>query len=210
MKYYPIGPLVDIMFGKAVKKYTKNALSEIQWNTFHKEHMKQYKAMVERTPSIGNMKENMFAFVMYLACYGYSYYKASPTLITEEIFAGMIEAICNCDFMKRYYSGKDCFSLSNMEKYKNGSIRSKKKEYPMDWLFDFAYDCTVPEYYITHYECGVCKIGKQEKLQFLTPFMCVMDFPTIEYQGGKLIRTKTLSNGDDCCNFHVVKAEEKK
>ena len=26
-----------------------------------------------------------------------------------------------------------------------------------------------------------------------------------EYKGGKLIRTKTLGNGDDCCDFHVVK-----
>ena len=31
------------------------------------------------------------------------------------------------------------------------------------------------------------------------------DYPTIEYKGGKLIRTKTLGAGDDCCDFHVVK-----
>ena len=35
--------------------------------------------------------------------------------------------------------------------------------------------------------------------------MCVMDYPTIEYKGGKLLRTKTLGAGDDCCDFHVVK-----
>ncbi len=26
-----------------------------------------------------------------------------------------------------------------------------------------------------------------------------------EYKGGKLLRTKTLGAGDDCCDFHVVK-----
>ena len=58
---------------------------------------------------------------------------------------------------------------------------------------------------MTYRECGVCKIAKQEDLMFLTPHMYIMDYPTIEYKGGKLIRTKTLGNGDDCCDFHVVK-----
>ena len=70
-----------------------------------------------------------------------------------------------------------------------------KVVYPMDWVFDFSYDLSVPEYYVTHRECGVCKIGQQEHLEFLTPHMCVMDYPTIEYKGGKLLRTKTLGAG---------------
>ena len=40
------------------------------------------------------------------------------------------------------------------------------------------------------------------------PHMCVMDYPTIEYKGGKLLRTKTLGSGGDCCDFHVVKGED--
>lgn len=54
-------------------------------------------------------------------------------------------------------------------------------------VFDFSYDLSVSEYYVTHRECGVCKIGQQENLQFLIPYMCVMDYPTIEYKGGKLL-----------------------
>ena len=52
---------------------------------------------------------------------------------------------------------------------------------------------------------GARAIGQQENLAFLTPHMCVMDYPTIEYKGGKLLRTKTLGAGGDCCDFHVVK-----
>ena len=51
------------------------------------------------------------------------------------------------------------------------------------------------------------KIARQENLFFLMPHMCVMDYSTIKYKGGKLIRSKTLGSGDDCCNFHVVKKE---
>ena len=61
---------------------------------------------------------------------------------------------------------------------------------------------TVPEYYVTHRECGVCKIGQQENLMFLTPHMCVMDYPTIEYKGGvsDFVREYTLASGGPYCD----------
>ena len=188
-----------------VYEYTGKAVPQIDIHRFRKNHIVEYKAMVARTPSAGSPKDNMFAPVMYLACYGFAYYKADPEHITMEVFDGMIDAICKCDTMKRFYKGKNCFDRKEIDKYVHGSERSKKKQYPMDWVFDFSYDLSVPEYYVTHRECGVCKLARQEDLMFLMPHMCVMDYPTIEYKGGKLIRTKTLGAGGDCCDFHVVK-----
>lgn len=207
MKYGLIGTLVPILFDKIAYGYTQTALPDMDMKAFKRTHRKEYKDMVERTPEVGSMKDNMFAIVMYLACYGFSYYKAAPEQITMEVFDGMIDALCKSDMMKLFYKGKNCFDQKEIDKYVKGSIRSQKRKYPMDWVFDFSYDLSVPEYYVTHRECGVCKIGQQENLQFLIPHMCVMDYPTIEYKGGKLIRTKTLGNGDDCCDFHVVKPE---
>lgn len=207
MKYGVIGALVPSLFDKTVYGYTAKALPDMDMKAFKRAHKQEYKAMVKRTPSVGSVKDNMFAMVMYLACYGFSYYKAAPQQITMEVFDGMIDALCRCDRMKSFYKGKNCFDQKEIDKYVKGAARSQKKEYPMNWVFDFSYDLSVPEYYVTHRECGVCKVGQQENLQFLIPHMCVMDYPTIEYKGGKLIRTKTLGNGDDCCDFHVVKPE---
>jgi len=206
MKYGLIGSLVPCIFGKTVYEYTKKSLPDLDIKKFKRKHMKEYKAMVKRTPGVGTIKDNMFAIVMYLACFGFSYYKADPKNINMNIFDGMINAVCSCEKMKKMYKGKYCFDQKEIDKYVKGSERSKKREYPMDWVFDFSYDLSVPEYYVTHKECGVCKIGKQENLTFLIPHMCIMDYPTIEYKGGKLIRTKTLGNGDECCDFHVVKS----
>ena len=205
MKLGIAGRLFPALLGKIVYEYTANALPELDIRAFRKKQREEYKAMVARTPSVGSMKENMFAPVMYLACFGFSYYKADPTQITMEMFDGMIDAICKSDLMKQVYQGKNCFDQSEINKYVRGSERSQKRAYPMDWVFDFSYDLSVPEYYVTYRECGVCKIAQQEGLMFLLPPMCVMDYPTIEYKGGKLLRTKTLGAGDDCCDFHVVK-----
>ena len=203
-----IGKLFPMMFGRTVYRYTAAAVPEMDIRAFRKRHRKEYEAMVARTPSVGSIKDNMFAAVMYMVCYGYAYYKADPEHITMDVFDGMIDALCKSDMMKRFYKGKDCFDPSQIDKYVRGAERSKKREYPMDWVFDFSCDLSVPEYYVTHYECGVCKIGQQENLTFLTPHMCVMDYPTIEYKGGKLLRTKTLGAGGDCCDFHVVRGDQ--
>ncbi len=205
MKLGIMGRLFPAALGKAVYGYTAKALPDTDIREFKKKQMLEYKAMVGRTPSVGSPKKNMLAPVMYLACFGFSYYKADPDHITTDIFDGMIDAVCKCDVMKRFYKGKNCFDRAEIDKYVRGAERSKKRKYPMDWVFDFSYDLSVPEYYVTYRECGVCKIARQEGLMFLMPHMCVMDYPTIEYKGGKLLRTKTLGAGDDCCDFHVVK-----
>ncbi len=207
MKYGMIGAIVPLLFDKTVYGFTGKAVPELDMKAFRKAHRKEYKAMVSRTPGVGSMKDNMFAMVMYLACYGFSYYKAGEGKIDLEVFDGMINAICTSDIMKSMYKNKNCFDQKELDKYVRGSERSKRRQFPMDWLFDFSYDLSVPEYFVTYHECGVCKIARQEDMMFLMPHMCVMDYPTIEYKGGKLIRTKTLGNGDDCCNFHVVKKE---
>jgi len=208
MQYGLIGALIPALIEKPIYEYTRTALPRLDMKAFKKAHLEEYKAMVKRTPGVGSMKDNMFAIVMYLACYGFSYYKAAPKeQMTMEVFDGMVNALCTSDIMKKMYQNKNCFDQKEIDKYVRGAERSQKRQYPMDWVFDFSYDLSVPEYYVTHRECGVCKIAAQEDLMFLMPHFCVIDYPTIEYKGGHLIRTKTLGQGDDCCNFHVVKKE---
>ena len=77
-------------------------------------------------------------------------------------------------------------------------------EYPMNWFYYFQ---TVPgedEYYITHKQCGICKLTKQERCEEITKYLCMMDYYTFEMQGAVLDRTKTLGYGDDECNFHLM------
>lgn len=77
----------------------------------------------------------------------------------------------------------------------------------MNWFYYFK---TVPgkdEYYITHKECGICKLTEQEGCREITKHLCMMDYYTFEMQGAVLDRTKTLGYGDDECNFHLMSKE---
>jgi len=205
MKYGLMGSVFPMLLGKIIYEYTAKAVPEIDIREFKKKHLKEYKAIVERTSSVGSPKENFLSPSVYLVCYVLAYYKAGKDKITMDIFDGMVDAVATSKTMKSFYSGKDCFSQKEIDKYVKGSARSKERKYPGDWVYDFSYDLSVPEYFITYHECALCKIAKQEDLFFLMPHLCPIDYPTIEYKGGKLIRHKTLGNGDDCCDFHVVK-----
>ena len=127
MKLGIAGRLFPLMFSKVVYGYTAKVVPELNIREFKKKHKKEYAAMVGRTPSVGSMKDNMFAPVMYLACYGFSYYKADPEHITIEVFDGMIDALCKSDMMKRFYKGKNCFDQKEIDKYVRGSERSKRE-----------------------------------------------------------------------------------
>ena len=61
MKLGLIGKLFPLMFSKVVYGYTAEALPELDMRAFQKKHKKEYEAMVKRTPSVGSMKDNMFA-----------------------------------------------------------------------------------------------------------------------------------------------------
>ena len=127
MEFGMIGRLFPALLGRVVYDYTAKALPELDIRAFKKKQMREYNAMVARTPGVGSIKANMFAPVMYLACFGFSYYKAYPERITMDVFDGMIDAVCRSDMMKRFYHGKNCFDRTEIDKYVRGSERSKKK-----------------------------------------------------------------------------------
>ena len=104
---------------------------------------------------------------------------------------------------KSAFTDKEIATRTKQAKWSRDHI----KEYPMNWFYYFE---TVPgkdEYYITHKQCGICKLTKQEHCEEITKYLCMMDYYTFEMQGAVLDRTKTLGYGDDECNFHLMSKE---
>ncbi len=77
----------------------------------------------------------------------------------------------------------------------------------MNWYYYLEAVPGKNEYYITHKQCGICKLTKQEHCEEITKHLCMMDYYTFELQNAVLDRTKTLGYGDDECNFHLMSKE---
>lgn len=52
-----------------------------------------------------------------------------------------------------------------------------------------------------YYECGICKICKDEGCPELAKHLCKLDFMMADLMNAKLVRTKTLAEGADYCDF---------
>ena len=167
---------------------------------------------MERTPGIGSMKDNMFVMTMYCGAFAIALYKEAEGRMDEETLQGLIHALAYCPLMVKAKQGKSAFTEKGIANRTRQARWSQEhiEQYPMNWFYTFE---TVPgkeEYFITHKQCGICKLTRQERCEEITKHLCMMDYYTFEMQGAVLDRTKTLGYGDDECNFHLMSKERAK
>ena len=120
----------------------------------------------------------------------------------------MVTAVFDSPFMVKAHKNKKCtlFTESTQNKKRRESKASQHSKYPLDWKFEYREG--KDEFYNTYTECGICKLGKKEGCFEFVPCLCKMDERSYFYEGGELHRTKTLAQGDDCCDFHVTKRKK--
>ena len=78
---------------------------------------------------------------------------------------------------------------------------SKKRTQKNNWVVEVLPGCDEYDLGYDYYECGVCKICRDEGCPELAKYMCRLDFVIADIMGMKLVRTKTLTEGADLCDF---------
>ena len=206
MKYGMIGGFIRLAFEKTAMEYMQKAYPNMDLPAYRARVRKEYRAIVERTPGVGSMKDNMFVMTMYAGAFLISLYKEAEQKPDEETLKGLVRASAYCPLMVKAKKGKSAFTdkeIANRTKQARWS-RDHIEEYPMNWCYYFENVPGKEEYYITHKQCGICKLTAQEHCEEITKHLCMMDYYTFEMQGAVLDRTKTLGYGDDECNFHLM------
>ena len=203
MKYGMQGAVFSWAFTGMLKAYYRRENPNLDFKQIGVPLKREYRAMVERTPGIGGSsnEENLIG-----ACYFFAMAKVIPGMSPTEMDR-IIDACIRSDFMVRLHPGKKkkgtLFSQKEQEQKQREAEKSHGSPYEMDW--EFTYQPGEGEFFLTYTRCGICALAKREHMEEYLPCMCRMDFPKYELIGGRLIRTKTLAAGDDCCNFHVIR-----
>jgi hypothetical protein len=68
-----------------------------------------------------------------------------------------------------------------------------------DWKLRI-HQTEVDAFEVDIYECGMLKLGGRYDAMGMFPYVCRMDYLMAHYMGHGFTRTKTLADGDDCCN----------
>ena len=211
MKYDASCFVFGTVFSKLLKSYYAKNFPNIDIKKVIKEVKKEYKAIILRTPGLS--KDNYMASNLKGAAYFFAIAKKVPDM-TPELMNKIVDESMHSDFMMKINKKKRekglLFSKAEQERMQKDSIRSQKSDDEMDWRF--TYEGGKDEVSYTMTKCGVCKLAQQEDLLDYLPCMCHMDYSKYEIAGAKLIRSKTIANGDGVCDFHLVriKPEEKK
>ena len=199
MKYGLMGAVIPLLIKKPTFAYLDQRVPGIS----PAEVKKEYKKILERQPEIGGMKNNLI-FGLYMAAYFMAVYRVSGGKIADDVFAGLIDAICASDIFVRLNKGREFFTAKNIETRNRLQSDPEFNSYPENWKYTFTYDMSVPECTIIYTRCAICEMAGRENCFHLMKHMCTTDFAQQKLMGNTLIRTKTIGNGDDICDFHII------
>ena len=199
MKYIAMARVIPLLMKSIIFKY----LDGVGISVSPADVNNEYKAIVARRREIGGMKNNLIAGV-FLAAYIIAVYKVADGKISEETIDGLIKAVCASDRFRKMNEGKDFFSDKNISTRNRLQSDPYFNSFPDNWKYTFSYDLSVPECYITYSRCAICEMARKEGAFHLMKYLCTTDYAQQELMGNTLIRTKTMGNGDDICDFHII------
>lgn len=193
--------LINKVYGNFYLYVCKKGLQEVSrdWKQMKKEILSEYKQINLRAKAIGEKNKLFSAYLM--AAYFISMNRVTG-LAPEENYHIFEQGLSKSRLFQKMLGNADTYlSEKNWTGRKEWEARSKKREYENDWVvtvikgngnFELGYD---------YEECGVCKLCRDEECFELAKYLCKLDFLMADIMGMKLVRSKTLAEGFDCCDF---------
>ena len=171
-----------------------------------------YRQIVARTPGIGGLTGNSLHICLVAGMIWLSIYEAAEGKMGEECFGNLVVAGMESPMVKASFTGKakTAFTRTAQQKRAAKAVRDNAAPGgPFNWQAEIILGRDTEEYTIRYRQCGLCALGRQEGLPHLVPYLCALDTLSIDWMGGALYRTKTLSADGDCCDFYICKKDSK-
>ncbi len=167
----------------------------------------EYEAVIDRLPWIGG-SANPRSFSLYGSAFWLALWRVlEPRGLTldeaPELFCEMFRSYWSHypRTLRRLY-GRIRMGPANQKKVRRLAIASEARTHPGDYVSRF-----VPgepghfDYGIDFVECGIIEFLRAEGAEELAPVLCELDWPHTELLGIELIRTTTLAQGGERCDF---------
>lgn len=108
-------------------------------------------------------------------------------------------------FRKALGNADAYLSPDKMPGRKEWERESHLKKYENDWVVDVLEGKEQYDLGYNYYECGICKLCKDENCFELAKYVCRLDYLLAEMMGMKLERTMTIAEGGAYCDFRYRK-----
>lgn len=106
----------------------------------------------------------------------------------------------------RRFLGRISSSPRYLERLRERAEESQHRRYPGDYVFTYVEgDGPTFDYGVDYQECATCKFLQAQGAPKLAPYLCAVDHLYSELLGWGLVRTETLAEGNEKCDFRFKK-----
>lgn len=199
MKYVVMHEVLYQVYATSTNRKMKEKMASKERRKMWKKTKKEYKEIVARAPFIG--EKNVLNGAYMMAAYFIALNRSNQFTAEEnyQFFANGLKE--NKLFRKFCGTAQQYLDESRMPKRREWDEETHKRKYPNDWVVTVLEKTDEYELGYDYEECGVCKLCTQENAFELAHFLCRMDFIQADIMGMKLVRTKTIADGGDICDF---------
>jgi hypothetical protein len=176
------------------------------------ETRQRFEALLPDVPYIGG-DENPNTSALYLAAAMVAMYRslrargASVEQSARLIYLGSTDFLRSAPMrwlLRR--QGRRLFDRRRIDRHRVVAAASQERRYPGDWVLEFVEgDGKHFEYGYDYRECGIVKYLAREGAPELAPYLCWGDFPSFACMGVRLIRTETIAQGGQRCDFRFAR-----
>ena len=186
------------------KGYIQKQYGKSFWKSFREHSDAVFRQVAAELPDIG---DSIFSFNYAYAPSYVAWYRSMRQLGLD---AGQADDLMWKMNEKMLLSVPKPFLHMAGKSYLN-SFRKKAKQHlqrqgkpgfsQYDWLIDYR-DIDANSFEIDIRRCGFITVAKKYGAEGMLPGICSVDYMVSHYMGNGFSRTKTLGDGDECCNCH--------
>ena len=175
-------------------------------NTLVAETRQEFENLIPQLPFIGGKQPfTQFIVATGLSLAMYRIAKAHGKTVEEtgELLYEIGKAFLKSSpaFLVRLF-GRMNFSRFYLNRLRRRAIESHQREYTYDYVFNFIEgDGKAFDYGVDYLECASCKFLTKQGAPELAPYLCPVDILYSDALGWGLMRTTTLAEGADRCDF---------
>jgi pimeloyl-ACP methyl ester carboxylesterase len=178
------------------------------------ETMQRFEALLPDIPYIGG-DENPLTRTLYLSAAWLAMYRslrARGASVEEAARLIYLGASSFCDgFPFRLlarWQGRRLFRQKTIDQRRHAAAISRQRRYPDDWVFDLVDgDGRTFEWGLDYTACAIVKYLSREGAPELAPYGCWVDYPAYAAMGVRLVRTETIAQGGQRCDFRFARGQ---
>lgn len=186
------------------QKYITEKYGHDFWIKFKASSNYKLKMILPKVPDIG---VSIFSFNYQFGPYYIAWYKTYMELglsseeacqnlwvMNEKMVTTVPKALLHA-IGKSYLNGFRKKAAAHVERQKKNVL------HPYDWKVEYR-EISQNSFELDITECGLLKLVNDFDARGMLPSICRMDYLFSNLMGNGFARTKTLGDGDDCCNCH--------